>query len=222
MDEFLKYLVKKSDIENNEFFNYSRREDMEKLTRRRPPREKTECAYVKITEPTADTYVVLDFETTGMTAGVNHIIEVGAVKAVNGTVTDTFATLVDPKQYIPSFISTKIHITNKMVEGKPLIDEVLPRFMEFAGDLPIVAHNAPFDMSFLLKDAARLGIEVKNPVIDTLSLSRRYNKECARHSLGYLTQFFCIELKNAHRAGYDAAATQQLYEIIRKKYMEMP
>ena len=218
----MKYLVKKSDIENNDFFNYRQREDMEKLVRKREPKpQKETCAYIKLTEPTAEDYVVLDFETTGMTAGINKIIEIGAVKAKKGVVTDVFTTLVDPEQIIPRFISAKVHITDHMVEGQPKIEEVLPKFMEFLGDLPIVAHNAPFDMSFLIRNAKQLGIEVNNPVIDTLTLSRRYNKECAKHNLGYLAEYFDLGLKNAHRAYHDAAATQKLYEIIRKKYQSV-
>ncbi len=217
MDDFLKYLVKRSDIENNEYFAYRQREEKEKLYRYKP--EKNAAAlYRKTEEPSAGDYVVLDFETTGLDANINRIVEVGAVKVRDGCPTDKFTTLVDPEQFIPSYISTKIHITNTMVYGKPKIEQVLPQLMEFIGELPIVAHNAPFDMSFLLANARRLGIEVNNSVIDTLALSRKYNKECKRHNLGYLTDFFGIELKNAHRAYFDAAATQKLYEIIREKY----
>ena len=159
MDDLLKYLVKKSDIENNEFFNYRQREDMEKLVRKREPKpQKENCAYVKLTEPEAEDYVVLDFETTGMTAGINKIIEIGAVKAEKGVVTDVFSTLVDPEQIIPGFIRTKVHITDSMVKGQPKIEEVLPKFMAFLGNLPIVAHNAPFDMSFLIRNAKQLDI----------------------------------------------------------------
>ncbi len=217
MDDYLKFLVKKSDIDNNEYFAYRQKEEREMLYRRKPEKRGEE-SYNKIEEPTAADYVVLDFETTGLDANLNRIIEIGAVKAKNGVVTDKFTTLIDPEQHIPSYISTKVHITNIMVTGKPKIEEVLPKFMAFTEGLPIVAHNAPFDMSFLLASARRAGIEVNNSVIDTLILSRRYNKECDRHNLGYLTGFFGIELKNAHRAYFDAAATQQLYEIIRKKY----
>ncbi|MBQ9519688.1 MAG: 3'-5' exonuclease [Firmicutes bacterium] len=220
MDEFLKYLVKKSDMENNEFFAYRQREDMEKLRRYKTSRRTGNDNYTKIEEPSARDYVVLDFETTGLDANLNRIIEIGAVKVKNGRPEDKFTTLVDPEQYIPHYISTKVHITNVMVSGKPKIETVLPEFMDFAGTLPIVAHNAPFDMSFLLANAARLDIEVKNGVIDTLALSRKYNKQCQKHNLGYLTEFFGIELKNAHRAYFDAAATQKLYEIIHKKYTE--
>ena len=216
----MKYLVKKSDIDNNEYFSYRQNDDLERLRRYKTKRNADEANYTQIDEPKARDYVVLDFETTGLDANLNRIIEIGAVKVKNGSPVDKFTTLVDPEQYIPHYISTKVHITNVMVSGKPKIETALPGFMDFAGELPIVAHNAPFDMSFLLVNAAKLGIEVKNGVIDTLALSRKYNKQCKKHNLGYLTEFFGIELKNAHRAYFDAAATQQLYEIIREKYIE--
>ena len=227
MDQFLDYLIRKSDRGNNEYFNYRpnkrniaaenimpRRENETYENRERPK-------YTKITEPTASSYVVIDFETTGMNCRINRIIEIGAVKVSDGRVVGTFSTLIDPEQYIPGIISRKVHITNQMVKGKPRIEDMLPEFVDFIGDLPLVAHNASFDMGFLLASAERAGISIENPALDTVSLSRRYNKECARHNLAYLTEFFGIELKNAHRAYFDAAATQKLYEIIRKKYNDI-
>ncbi len=213
MDNFLDFLVKKSDIDKNEYFNY------------RQPR-KTACVqpkqspYEKITEPVATDYVVFDLETTGMKAGVNGITEIGAVKVIDGEIAGVFNTLVDPEQFIPYYITNITHITNDMVAGKRTIREVLPEFLKFAEGLPLIAHNAPFDMSFIIANASRLGIEVNNPVLDTLYLSRKYNKECEKHNLAYLTSFFNIELKNAHRAYFDALATERVYRIIRQKYNE--
>ena len=105
-----------------------------------------------------------------------------------------------------------------MVEGKRTIGDILPEFVSFIGDLPLIAHNARFDMSFLLANAKKQHIEIKNPVLDTLWLSRKFNKECAKHNLAYLTEFFNINLKNAHRAYFDALATNELYKIIQQKY----
>ncbi len=208
MDNFLDYLIKKSDIKNNEFYKY------------RPPRKApaVKKEYTRITEPTAESYVVFDFETTGMNPQLNRITEIGAVKVTEGEITGTFNTLINPKQYIPYSITRVTHITNDMVKDKPTMDIVLPRFCEFIEDLPIAAHNAPFDMGFLLCSCQREGISINNPVIDTLWLSRRYNKECEKHSLAYLTKYFDIDLKNAHRAYFDALATCEIYKIIQQKY----
>lgn len=219
MDDFLNYLIKKSDLDNNEYYNY-RQPEVRPLLRKKNDEAAKRPQYKKISLPTEDSYTVLDFETTGMNCRANRIIEIGAVKVIKGEICGTFSSLVDPEQYIPSFIVQKVHISNTMVAGKPKIAEILPEFVEFLGDLPIVAHNAPFDMSFLLANAEELGIVIENPVMDTLSMSRKFNKECARHNLGYLAEFYGLGLKNAHRAYHDAAATQKLYEIIRKKYLE--
>lgn len=208
MDDFLRYLIKKSDIKNNEFFNYRQTKRQTSVKRN----------YDKITEPTAESYVVFDFETTGMNPELNRIIEIGAVKVIEGQITGTFNTLIYPEQYIPYRITQITKITNEMVKGKPTIDTILPKFCEFIEDLPVVAHNASFDMGFLLCSCQRECICINNPVIDTLYLSRKYNKECEKHNLAYLTEYFDIKLKNAHRAYFDALATCELYKIIQQKY----
>lgn len=211
MDNFLEYLVKKSDIEKNEYFNYH------------PSRIKTEKSnapfvYEKILEPVVDNYVVFDLETTGMKPGVNKILEIGAVKIVNNEIEGVFNTLINPEQFIPYYITNITHITNDMVENKAPIEEILPKFVNFIGDLPLIAHNARFDMSFLISNAKKQHIFLNNPVLDTLYLSRKYNKECDKHNLAYLTNYFNITLDNAHRAYFDALATNQVYKLIKEKY----
>ncbi len=208
MDSFLDYLVRKSDIRKNEYFNY----------RQPPQRPVQKQSYEKITEPTAESYVVFDLETTGMNAEVNRIIEIGAIKVIDNDITGTFNTLINPEQYIPQNIRRLVHITNNMVADKPAIDTVLPMFCDFIGELPLIAHNAPFDMGFLLANCRRENIVINNPVIDTLHLSRKYNRECEKHNLAYLTDYFDINLKNAHRAYFDALATCELYKIIQQKF----
>ena len=206
MDSFLDYLIKKSDIGRNEYFNY-----------RQPSRKAAKkLSYEKITEPTAESYVVFDFETTGMNPELNRIIEIGAEKITNNEVTGSFNALIDPEQYIPYSITRITHITNDSVADRPTISTVLPKFCDFVEDMPLVAHNAPFDMSFLLANCQRENLTLNNPAIDTLYLSRKYNKECEKHNLAYLTDYFDIKLKNAHRAYFDALA-----KIIQQKYYSL-
>lgn len=211
MDNFLDFLVKKSDINKNEYFNY----------RQSKPKTELNCepfVYEKILEPVVNDYVVFDFETTGMKPGINNIIEIGAVKVINGEISGVFNTLINPNQFIPYYIVNITHISNDMVQDKRTIEEILPEFISFIGSLPLIAHNARFDMSFLIANANRQHITVSNPVLDTLYLSRKFNKECDKHNLAYLTNFFKINLKNAHRAYFDALATNELYKIIQHKY----
>lgn len=209
MDDFLKYLIKKSDINNNEYFNY--RQSNKKIN-------KPKLDYKKITEPTVKDYVVFDLETTGMSCENNHIIEIGAIKAIDNKIVGTFNSLVNPQCYISPYISNIVHITNNMVVDKPTIDKVLPQFIYFIGNLPLIAHNARFDIGFIKANAQRENLQIDNPVLDTLALSRKYNKECKKHSLGYLTEYFQITLDNAHRAYFDAFATYELYKIIQSKF----
>lgn len=209
MDDFLNYLIKKSDINNNEYFNYRQKSQMQK---------KRKIEYTSIDDPIANDYVVFDLETTGMSCENNKIIEIGAVKVINNKIKGTFNLLVNPECYISQYISNIVHITNEMVADKPYIDEVMPLFYQFIGDLPLIAHNARFDMGFIKVNSENCGLSINNSVIDTLKLSRKFNKECKKHSLGYLTEFFEIKLENAHRAYFDALATYELYKIIQHKF----
>lgn len=211
MDNFLDFLVKKTDIKKNEYFNY--RQSSVKTETNNPS-----FVYEKILEPIVNDYVVFDFETTGMKPGVNKIIEIGAVKVINGEISGIFSTLINPEQFIPYYIENITHITNDMVANKETINTVLPKFVSFIGDFPLIAHNAKFDMSFLLSSAKKQNITINNPVLDTLYLSRKYNKECQKHNLAYLTNYFNIQLDNAHRAYFDALATNQVYKYIQQKY----
>ena len=214
MDNFLEFLVKKSDLQQNEYFNY-------KKTRIQQKNYNDSFTYNKILEPVVSDYIVFDFETTGMKPGVNEILEIGAVKILNNSISGVFNTLINPQQFIPYYISNLTHITNDMVEDKESIESVLPKFINFIGDLPLIAHNARFDMSFLMYNANKQNIIINNPVLDTLYLSRKYNKECQKHNLAYLTNYFNVNLNNAHRAYYDALATNQIYQLIKKKYNKL-
>lgn len=210
--DFLDYLVKKSEISGQtEYFNY-------KKTRPVVENNVEILKYKKIDDnPLVNDYVVFDLETTGFKPGVNAIIEIGAVKVLNGKIISKFSTLVNPNQYIPGYLSSKLHITNEMVADKPIIGDILPDFIGFIGNLPLVAHNARFDMSFLIRNCNDIGISINNCVIDTLTLSKRHLPMCKKHSLAYLTNYFNIPLNNAHRAYYDAYAIAILFEIIKKE-----
>ena len=161
-----------------------------------------------------DTYVVFDFETTGFNAGgKDQIIEVGAVKLSKGKIIDRFSELIDPKAKLNPTITNITGITDAMLKGKRSEEEVLREFKNWISDLPIVAHNAKFDVSFL-KSAYRkynLGV-LNNVVIDTLELSRAMEKNENRHSLSALVKRYNIPFDedNHHRADYDAEATALL------------
>ena len=161
--------------------------------------------------PLADvTFVVVDLETTGGSPAGAHITEIGAVKVRGGEVLGEFQTLVNPAEPIPAFISVLTGITDQMVADAPRIDSVLPAFLEFARDTVLVAHNAPFDMSFLKAAAALTAREwPRFTVVDTAHLARQLvTKDEARdRKLGTLARLFGAATTPDHRALHDARAT---------------
>ena len=156
------------------------------------------------------TFVVVDLETTGGSPAGARITEVGAVKIRGGEVIGEFQTLVNPAEPIPAFISVLTGITDQMVAGSPRIDSVLPAFLEFARHSVLVAHNAPFDISFL-KAAATLTGHSWPPfrVVDTAHLARQLisKDEAPNRKLATLAQLFGAATAPDHRALHDARAT---------------
>ena len=156
------------------------------------------------------TFVVVDLETTGGSPAGAHITEVGAVKIRGGEVIGEFQTLVNPAEPIPAFISVLTGITNQMVADSPRIGSVFPAFLEFAGDSVLVAHNAPFDISFL-KAAAVITGHTWPPfhVVDTAHLARQLvsKDEAPNRKLGTLARLFGAATTPDHRALHDARAT---------------
>jgi len=167
------------------------------------------------------TYVVFDFETTGFNAGgTDSIIEVGAVKICNGEIIDRFDELINPGKPLLNKITELTGITDEMLKDKDNEENIVRRFIEWIGDLPMVAHNAKFDMSFLEAAYQKYGFgEFKNTVIDTLELSRVMDSNYSRHSLSALVKRYDIPFDedNHHRADYDAEATALILHKMLKR-----
>lgn len=155
-------------------------------------------------------FVVFDLETTGFSPLSNNITEIGAVKISDGKITERYSQLVNPNEPIPMKIQELTGITDDMVVDKPRIADCLSDFIEFIGDSVLVAHNASFDMSFLKENARRNDIEVNNPVLDTLQLSRILLKNLKSHKLNRIAKHLNINLENHHRAVDDSAATGEI------------
>ncbi|OFZ19857.1 MAG: DNA polymerase III subunit epsilon [Bdellovibrionales bacterium RBG_16_40_8] len=157
-------------------------------------------------------FVSFDLETTGFIAGVDRIVEIGAVRFVNGQVESLFTTLIDPQMPIPE-AATKVNgITNDMVYGKPKIESILEPFAEFCSNDLLVAHNANFDFQFLNSDIIRLETAAPRGVIlDTCSMARRVLPGLPNYKLGTLVQHMKIESAKFHRAEGDATYCGQLF-----------
>ena len=169
-----------------------------------------------------DEYIVLDIETTGLSFRTEKITEIGAVKVKDGEVVDTFECFVNPETPIPQRIVEITHITDEMVKNADTIDKVMPKFLEFIGDLKLVAHNADFDVGFLKYNAENLGLRMDNEYIDSLKLSRQLYPEFKRHKLGILADKFGIKVENAHRALDDVNTLVKVFKKLIEKYDEKP
>lgn len=125
-----------------------------------------------------DTYVVLDFETTGLDPLYDRIIEVGALRVENGRIVNQFNTLVNPGFEISAFITDLTGITNEMLSTAPMLVDVLPSLIDFIGSTVILGHNVNFDINFLYTACEQLLKQpFTNDFIDTMRLSRRIFKQ---------------------------------------------
>ena len=156
------------------------------------------------------TFVVVDLETTGGSPKDSAITEIGAVKVRGGEVLGEFQTLVNPGTPVPAFIARLTGITTAMVASAPPIEDVLPSFLEFARGTVLVAHNAPFDISFLRAATTAMDLVWPgNQVLDTVTLARRVvtRDEAPNHKLSTLAALFRATITPDHRALSDARAT---------------
>ena len=152
----------------------------------------------------SDRFCVFDIETTGLSAKECKITEIGAVLYQGGKVIDTFSSFVNPHEALTEQISKLTGITDDMLKDAPDIQEVLPKFLEFAKDSIFVAHNATFDISFISKACEDFEIPFNPTYIDTVSVSRYANPDLKKHTLDAVGKYFNLGDFNHHRAFEDA------------------
>jgi len=170
------------------------------------------------------TFVVVDLETTGLDPEKDKIIEIGAIKYVDGKETESIEELINPGKPIPEFITRLTGITDEDVRGKPTIDELFPRLEKFIGDAAFVGQQVNFDASFLeyhyrrmhndfqfWEDTVRRFKYLSNLRIDTLFIARIFLPFLAKFKLAELAKHFGYDLENAHRAVEDARATGHIF-----------
>jgi len=158
------------------------------------------------------TYVVVDLETTGLSPVSASICEIGAVRVQRFELGERFETLVNPRRPLPSPIAALTGIDPRALGDAPPVELAVRRFLEFAGDAVLVAHNARFDIGFLDREVERLtGRRIAAPVIDTLWLARRLlARRLSRVGLASLAHFFGTVARPCHRALADAEATAEI------------
>ena len=164
-----------------------------------------------------ETYVVFDLETTGLSAVNNRIIEIGAVKVEKGKITDRFSTFVNPKEPIPFQIEQLTSISDEMVLDAPVIEEVLPEFLQFCEGAVLIAHNASFDAGFIEENCRRMDIPTDFTVGDTVAMARILLPNLGKMKLDNVAKALNIPLGHHRRAVDDAACTADIFV----KFLEM-
>ncbi len=157
-------------------------------------------------------FIAFDLETTGTLPGVDRIVEIGAVRFIDGEVEAVFSTLVDPGIPMPEAASRVNLITDDMLMGKPQIESLLDPFADFCGDDILVAHNAVFDTQFLSADIKKYESRAgKGLVLDTYSMAKKVYPGLANYRLGTLVQHLGIPSSQFHRAEEDASYCAKLF-----------
>ncbi|MBO9541344.1 3'-5' exonuclease [bacterium] len=160
-------------------------------------------------------WVVVDLETTGMSpAKGDRIVEIGAVAVEDGQITETFSSLIHPERSIPYFVQRIHGISDAMVASAPRFAQVLPQFLAFCADSPLISHNAPFDRSFLdFQSTLVTDAPLPHAHLDTLRVARLLLPKLGKHNLDALVQHFGVSLsaKDRHRALGDARATAEIW-----------
>lgn len=164
-----------------------------------------------------DNYVVIDFETTGLKPETNEIIQIGAIKYENDIEVERFSEYIKPtRSEISDFITNITGISNAQVSNSPTFSEIYPDLLKFISGYTLIAHNAPFDMKFLLFQLAENTDDIpKFRAFDTLPPSKRKLGFLRDRKLETIKQFLNIEVKS-HNALDDCVTTAALYQYLKK------
>jgi DNA polymerase III subunit epsilon len=159
-------------------------------------------------------YAIVDIETTGGYAENHRITEIAIYHHDGLTITDTFHTLINPGRNIPYYITGLTGISTEMVLDAPTFSEIAPALHQKLDGKVFVAHNAHFDYSFLKKEFEQVGINWQSKKLCTVRLSRKIIPGLRSYSLGSLAESLGVTITNRHRAGGDAAATVQIFDML--------
>ena len=157
------------------------------------------------------TFICFDIETTGLSPLKDKITEIGAVKVQNGEIIDTFSTFADPEMPIPQKITQLTGITDDMVKDAPSQSEAVSAFLEFADGNVLVAHNAPFDTSFIRRACENMGREYTYTSIDTVAIARAILPDIKNVKLDTVANYLRLGKFNHHRATDDAEILAKIF-----------
>ena len=158
----------------------------------------------------SDEIVCFDIETTGLKVTQEAITEIGAVRLRNGEIVETFQTFVDPERRLTPEIIGLTGITDDMLRGAPKLKDALTAFLAFAGNAPLAAHNAEFDISFIRAGCQKCGIPFEPTYIDTLILAQNLLPGLGKYKLDIVADHLQLPQFNHHRASDDAVPVAQM------------
>lgn len=164
-------------------------------------------------------YVVVDTETTGFNPERDRIFELSAIKYKDGKEMAQFSELINPQRILSDTIQKLTGVKNEDLKDKPLIDEALPKFINFIEDYTLIAHNASFDFKMIISECARCGLDpITNKIIDTLTLAKRYysDEDVPNKKLETFKKYFNLDTKS-HRALDDCITCNYLYRDVIKR-----
>lgn len=168
-----------------------------------------------------NSYIAVDLETTGLNPKSDRILEIGALKIIDGKEQGIFKSFVDPRMKVPAYITELTGITDEMVSGQPTAETAVKEFLGFAEDLPLLGHNVMFDYSFLKHQAVNQRLEFERRACDTLKIARKAFPGLPSRSLEAMCAYYQIDRTHAHRAFDDAKATDELYRLLGREYKDL-
>lgn len=164
-----------------------------------------------------NSYISIDLETTGLNPKLDKIIEIGAVKVIDGEAVDTFCAFLNPGRKLDDRIIELTGITQGQVDSAKEAKDIIPSLVEFVGDLPLLGHRIMFDYSFLKHATVNLNIPFEKSGVDTLKISRTCFPELPSKKLTAMCEHYKI-VYDAHRAYNDAEATSKLYQYLKQDF----
>lgn len=176
---------------------------------------------VQVIDRGLNSYIAIDLETTGLDPKRDRVIEIGAVRVLDGQITEELSLFVNPKMTLTEFTKDLTGITDEMVSDAPDLDTLIEDVVAFCGDLPILGHHIIFDYSFLKRAAVNKGLQFEKTGIDTLTLCRKYMPEEEKKNLMSACAYYGVMTDTSHRAAPDAQAAHFLYQAL-KKVSEIP